>query len=218
LQVWKGQVSSAPAIVGDSVYFAADVGWVYAVGGAHRDPIWPLSNPDNIFDARSRILAPLKADATGLYVSCLDGHFFRLHLTRGTIWWHYFASGPLEHAPVLLSDTVMLADPHRGWLAIDKIDNPDIKTPQFIRTPRWARDDIVQILCSDDKHIYAKNNKNHVVAYDKKTGEEKFQSRRSDFRTFGTNIYDGVTYTISGGGRVVAIKPVFQPGQTGEQF
>lgn len=216
LQVWKGAVSSAPAIVGDSVYFAADVGMVYAVGGARRDPIWPLSEPDNIFDARARITAPLKADAAGLYVSCLDGHFYCLHLTRGTIRWHYFASGPLEHAPVLTADTVYLIDPNRGWLAIDKIDNPDLKVPQFIRTPRWANKDIVQILSQDDKYVYAKDTHNYIVAYDKKTGEQRFKSSRSDFHRFGTNSYDGITYTISRTGRVVAIRAVFQPGQSGE--
>jgi outer membrane protein assembly factor BamB len=216
LQVWKGAVASSPAIVGDSVYVAADVGMVYAVGGAHRDPIWPLTDPDNIFDARARIIAPLKADAAGLYVSCLDGHLYCLHLTRGTTRWHYFASGPLEHAPVLTSDTVYVIDPNRGWLAIDKIDNPDLKVPQFIRTPRWARKDIIQILSQDDKYVYAKDKSNHIVALDKKSGDVRFQSSRSDFYRFGSNSYDGISYTISSGGRVVAIRPVFQPGQSGE--
>jgi outer membrane protein assembly factor BamB len=219
LQVWKGAVAGAPAIVGDSVYFAADVGMVYAIGGAHREPIWNLQNPDNIFDARARIVAPLKADNVGLFVSCLDGHLYCLHLTRGTIRWHYFASGPLEHAPVLTSDTVYVIDPNRGWLAIDKIDDPDPnKGPQFIRTPRWASTDIVQVLSQDDKNVYAKDKSNHIVAYDKKTGQKRFESSRRDFYIFGSNSYDGISYTVGRNGRVVAIRPVFQPGTSGEQF
>jgi outer membrane protein assembly factor BamB len=217
LQVWKGGVAAAPAIHTDTVYFAADVGTVYAVGAERREPIWPLQDPDNLFDARSKILAPLKADDVGLYISCTDGHFYCVNRTSGKVKWQYFAAGPLVNAPVLTPDTVFIIDPARGWVAIDKVDNPDIKVPQFNRSPRWVSTEIVQVLSQDDKYVYAKDKANHIVAYDKKTGERKFTSQRSDFYAFGTSSKgDGFSYTASRGGRVVAIRPVLQSGQTGE--
>jgi hypothetical protein len=216
LQVWRGGVGSAPTIHTDAVYFAADVGEVYAVSADRRDPIWPLRNPDNIFDARAGIVAPLKADDVGVYVPCVDGKLYCVHRTAGTVRWQYFAKGPLDVAPVVTADTVYVKDPGRGWVAIDKIENPEIKTPQYNRTPRWANKNIVQVLSQDEKYVYAKDVLNHIVAYDKKTGATAFQSKRDDFGYFGTNGRDGIAYTASRGGRVVAVRPVLKEGQTGE--
>lgn len=216
LQVWRGGVSAAPAVHTDAVYFAADVGEVYAVSADRRDPIWPLRNPDNIFDARAGIVAPLKADDVGVYVPCVDGKFYCVHRTAGTVRWQYYAKGALETAPVVTADTVYLKDPGRGWVAIDKIENPELKVPQYNRAPRWARTDIDQVLSQDEKYVYAKDTKNFVVAYDKKTGVEAFRSKRSDFGMFGTNGRDGIAYTVSRTGRVVAIRPVLKEGQSGE--
>ena len=187
LQVWRGGVSSAPAIHTDAVYFAADVGEVYAVSADRRDPIWPLRNPDNIFDARSGIVAPLKADDVGVYIPCVDGKLYCVHRTAGTVRWQYYAQGALETAPVITADTVYVKDPGRGWVAIDKVDNPNVKGPQYNRAPRWANKDIAQVLSQDDKYVYAKDVTNHIAAYDKKTGVEAFKSKRSDFGAFGTN-------------------------------
>lgn len=214
LEVWRGGVASAPAVHTDTVFFAADVGTVYSVSTAEREPVWPL--PGNVFEARSRVIAPLKVDDVGLYIPCLDGKFYCVHRTSGVVRWQYFAGGPLEQAPVLTGDTVYIFDPVRGWSAVDKVENPEVKGPQYNRKERWARTDVTQVLAQDDQHTYVKDTANRIVALDKRSGVRRFASARSDFHVFGTNARDGIAYTCSRGGRLVAVEPVFQPGRSGE--
>jgi outer membrane protein assembly factor BamB len=214
LQAWKGGLASSPALHTDTVYLAADTGTVYAVTADDREPIWPL--PGNVFDARSAVTAPLRADDVGLYVSTVEGKIYCVNRTSGQVKWQWYASGPLEVAPVPFADTIYVRDPNRGWAAVDKVENPEIKVPQYNRKERWIRDDIKQFLSQDDKHTYVVTNDNRISALDKKTGQTKFQSKRNDFNVFATNERDSTIYTSSQQGRVVAIKPVLQPGLTGE--
>ena len=214
LQAWKGGLASAPALHTDTVYLAAETGTVYAVTGQDREPIWPL--PGNVFDARSAVTAPLRADDVGLYVSTIEGKFYCVNRTSGQVKWQWYGSGPLEEAPVPLADTIYIKDPNRGWVAVDKVENPDIKGPQYNRKERWARDDIRQILSQDERYTYALTKDNRISALDKKTGQTKFQSKRDDFNVFATNSKDSTIYTASEQGRVLAVRPVLTPGQTGE--
>lgn len=214
LQAWKGGLASAPALHTDTVYLAAETGTVYAVTANDREPIWPL--PGNVFDARSPVTAPLRADDVGLYISTVEGKFYCLNRTSGQVKWQWYASGPLENAPVPFADTVYVKDPNRGWAAIDKVENPEIKAPQYNRKERWFRNDIRQFLSQDDRYVYVVAGDNRISALDKKTGQTKFQSKRDDFHVFATNERDSTIYHASEQGRTLAIKPILTPGQTGE--
>lgn len=214
LQSWKGGLASSPALHTDTVYLAAETGIVYAVTANDREPIWPL--PGNVFDARSPVTAPLAADDVGLYVSTVEGKFYCVNRTSGQVKWQWFGTGPLEDAPVPLADTVYIRDPNRGWAAVDKIENPEIKAPQYNRKERWARDDIKQILSQDAQYTYVLTKDNRISALDKKTGQTRFQSRRNDFHVMATNPKDSTIYLSTLRGRIVAVKPVLTPGQTGE--
>ena len=121
---------------------------------------------------------------------------------------------------MLTSDSVYQIDPHRGMLAINKIDDPDIKKPQFNREKglgvRWERTDVAQVLAQDDKYTYVVRKDNVIAALDKKSGEAQFTSRRKDFAAYASNPKDGTVYAATKGGRIVSIKPVLTPGQAGE--
>ena len=57
-----------------------------------------------------------------------------------------------------------------------------------------------------------------IAAHDKRTGEVRFTSQRSDFTVFGTNLVkeDGIVYAATKRGRVIAVRPVLKPGTVGE--
>lgn len=213
LQAQKGGIVSAPALQGDAVYMASEVGTVYAVN-TKREPIWQLEG--YTFDARSPIYAPLKADEAGVYIGTASGKFYCVNRTSGVVKWQYFASAPIEVAPVLTTDTIYIYDANRGWAAVDKVDSADIKGPQYNRKDRWVRKDIKQVVSQDEKFTYVMDKSSALLALDKKTGETRFKSKRSDFHTFATNSKDGVAYAASAGGRIAAIKAVLTPGTTGE--
>jgi outer membrane protein assembly factor BamB len=196
---------------------------VYAVNAESNQPIWPVFTPPygQVFDTRSGVTADLKADDAGLYVPTVsEGRLYCLNRTNGSVKWQWTGTGALTVSPVVTTDTVYQTDPNLGMVAIDKQEGPDVTTPQFNRLPgkgvRWSLADVKQVLAQDDKYTYALRRDNVIVALDKRTGETQFTSRRKDFHTFATNPKDGTVYAATKGGRVVAVKGVFQPGQVGE--
>ena len=223
LQVFKGGVSSAPAVQDDVVYAADEGGLVYAVTADVRDPAWPVfvAPYGNVFDARAPVTADLKADETGIYVATQgEGRLYCLNRVNGQVKWQWFGTGPLTASPVPTSDTVYQQDANLGMVAINKAEDPEIADPQYNRTKgmgvRWERSDVTQVLAQDDRYTYALRKDKVILALDKKTGETQFTSRRNDLHAFATNPADGTIYAASRGGRVLAIKPNLQVGAVGE--
>jgi hypothetical protein len=111
-------------------------------------------------------------------------------------------------------------------VALNKLEDPELKEPQYNRKPRWALPEVRQILAQDDKYTYAVRKDGVIVALDKATGRTDFTSRRKDFQAFATNTgydearstykQDGSIYAATKGGRVLRVKPVFEPGEVGE--
>lgn len=208
-------ISAAPALLKDIVYIAADNGKVAAVATDTREPIWTLDQ--GVFGAYGGISGNLAADQTGLYIASLDTKLYCLQRTGGKVKWQYFASVPLHDGPILTKDLVFELVPGTGLIAIDKTDVPTSKNPTYNREPRWVAPNANQFLSEDDSYAYVKTTNNQVLAIDKKSGQQKFRSRRSDLVTFGTNTKgDGIIYVATSDGVVISVKPVLTPGQVGE--
>jgi PQQ-like domain len=221
LQAARGGISAAPAVHQDVLYAASEAGLVYAVSVDTREPIWPIENGifGQTFDTMGApVLADLVADDTGLYVATSgEGKLYCLNRITGQVKWQYYGSGSLTSPPVVLSDTVYQLDPNRGMVALNKLEDPELKEPQYNRKPRWALPEVRQILAQDDKYTYAVRKDGVIVALDKQTGETQFTSRRKDFAAFATNHEkDSGIYVATKGGRVLQLKPVFESGQVGE--
>ena len=208
-------ISSAPALLKDIVYIASDNGKVAAVATDTRDPIWTLDQ--GVFGTYGGVMANLAADQTGLYIASTDTKLYCLQRTGGKVKWQYFASVPLRDGPILTKDLVFELVPGTGLVAIDKTEVPTSKNPTFNREPRWVAPNATQLLSEDDTYAYVRTTKNQVLAIEKKSGEPKFSSRRSDLATFGTNTKgDGIIYLATTDGVVISVKPVLTPGQVGE--
>jgi outer membrane protein assembly factor BamB len=230
LQASRGGISAAPAVHADVVYAGSEAGLVYAVSVDTREPIWPIENGifGQTFDTNGApVAADLIADDTGLYCPTAgEGKLYCLNRITGQVKWQYFGSGPLTTAPVVTADTVYQLDPNRGMVALNKLEDPEDKEPQYNRKPRWALRDVRQILSQDDKYTYAVRKDGVILALDKRTGRTEFTSRRKDFQAFATNTgydaahstykQDGAIYAATKGGRVLQIKPVLEAGQVGE--
>jgi outer membrane protein assembly factor BamB len=223
LAPWGQAFAGAPAVHTDVAYAADAQGLVYAVSAEDRKAFWNMENAQygQTFDARAPVVADVKADDAGVYVATLGaGRLYCLNRISGQVKWQYTGSAALETSPVVTADTAYQSDPNRGIVAINKLDDPEIRTPQFNREPgkgvRWERKDLKQILAQDDKHTYALRTDGVIVVLDKKTGETQFTSRRKDLAAYATNTKDGVIYGATKEGRVLAIKAVLTQGQVGE--
>jgi outer membrane protein assembly factor BamB len=214
LMTIEGGTAGAAALYNDGIYMAASNGDVYALAGT-REPLWPL--PGNIFKAQAGIIAPVFADEGGVYVGTTAGKFYCLGLTSGQVRWQYFGKSPVEKPPVVMKDTVYIYDPLVGWIALDKVESPDAKRPQFNRDPRWISQGIAQIVAQDDLFTYVRTTDGRIAALDKKTGQQRFEANRRDLFQIPTNYSnDGIVYHVTERGTILAMKAVTDRGQFGE--
>jgi hypothetical protein len=208
-------ISAAPALVKDVIFVASDNGKVAAVATDTRDPIWTLDK--GVFGTYGGVFANLVADATGVYIASTDTKLYCLTRTGGKVKWQFFANVPLREPPVLSKDLVFELVPGTGMVAIDKTELATSKNPTYNRAPRWIAPNAAQFVSEDDTYVYLRSFDNDVMALDKKTGEQKFSSRRTDLAVFGVNTKgDGIIYVATSEGRVMAVKPVLTAGQVGE--
>jgi outer membrane protein assembly factor BamB len=210
--IWElmasGGMSSAPVLFQQVVYTASENGYVYAVS-EDRLPVWPL--PGSAFKTDGRVLADIKVDEFGVYAASTDSKLYCLDRASGKIKWQYFGGAPLRTAPVVIADTVYQTVPGVGVAAIDKTAG------DYDRKPRWLVRGTTQFLSEDATNAYLRTNDNLIVAVNKKTGEQKFKSKRQDLRLFATSEKpDGIVYAATINGDVYAIRPALKAGTVGE--
>ncbi|HSU68652.1 MAG TPA: PQQ-binding-like beta-propeller repeat protein [Tepidisphaeraceae bacterium] len=208
-------VSATPALVKDIVYVAAENGTVAAVATDTREPLWTL--PKGVFGTYGGVIANLAADATGVYIASTDTKLYCIQRTGGKVKWQYFAGVPLRDGPVLTKDLVFQEVPGTGLVAIDKNQAATPQKPTYNRDARWTAGNAVKMLSEDDNYVYVQTTDNQIAALDKKSGEQRFLSRRNDLAIFGQNTKgDGIVYVATRNARVMAVRPVLTPGQVGE--
>jgi outer membrane protein assembly factor BamB len=205
--VTGGGVSASPAMFNEQLFVGSENNRVYAVT-LDRKPIWPLEGFS--FRTDGRILADLRADDFGVYIASTDTKLYCLDRDTGKIKWEYYSQHPLTDAPVVTSTTVYQAVPNLGLAAIDKLRG------KYNREPLWISTAVTQVLSEDAIHVYGRLANNSIVAIDKRTGEQKFKSKRRDFAIFATNSKDATIFATTKNGHVYAITPVLKGGITGE--
>jgi hypothetical protein len=205
-------VSSAPALSKEAVFFASERGNVAAVSIEDRKPLWTL--PEGVFGTYGGVVANLMLDASGLYVASTDTKLYCLMEKSGRVKWQFFAGEALKTPPALTKDLVYQYIPGKGLAAIDKNAGSDANNS---RSPRWIATDAVKFLSADDTYAYAATRDNHIAALEKATGQERYRSRRHDFKAFAVNASgDGMIYLSDENARVIAVRPILQSGSTGE--
>jgi outer membrane protein assembly factor BamB len=154
-----------------------------------------------------------------VYVASGDGKLYCVHRATGKVRWQYFAGGPLTAAPVVAGENVYQFVPRTGLAALSHTEpDPSGKGPPelaYNRRPKWIVPGAVQFLAEDEGHAYLRSTDDHILAVDKKTGEQKFRSNRA-FKVFGTNTKDAVIFAATADGHVLAIRPVLKAGEVGE--
>ena len=211
LMIPKGGLASTPSAYEDILYIGGGDGAVYAVAMATREAVWPLK--DNVFKTEGAIVADIAADETGVYVASTDTRFYCLNRGSGRLKWQYYGGRALTGDPVVTATQVYLPIPDAGIAAFNKGDG------DYNRRPLWLAVGMSKFLAEDEQHVYLlRAADNVIVAVDKQTGEQLFESTRRDLTVFASNVAapDGTIYAASKTNRIVAIKPVLRPGVVGE--
>jgi outer membrane protein assembly factor BamB len=209
----RGQVASAPAVFQGLVFAGSRDGGVYALRGENRANLWPGLDI-GYFKTGGEIVADIGVDKDGVYVSSMDSKVYCLEINTGRVRWTYYAGRALRHdsAPVPTDTFVYVYVPQVGMVALEKAGKVEV------RTPRWVLSNGRQFLSSDEKYAYIRGDNNSIMAVDKQTGQPRFTSRRTDFRTFATNTSakDSNIYAATSAGMLYSVKPVLKPGTVGE--
>lgn len=213
----QGSITAAPIIYSSIIYAGTEKGEVYAIN-EERKSIWNMEG--GIFHTGGPIVADLKADDAGLYISSKDTELYCLNRTTGKVQWQYFAGAPLATSAIPTADTVYQYVPGQGLAAIDK------KSPAYNRTPKWIAPNAVQFLAQDDSYVYLMEPRRDekddqvihhaIIAVDKETGKKAFEAQHTDFSVFGTNTKDDIVYAGYATGQILALRPVLKAGQMGE--
>jgi hypothetical protein len=204
-------VSAGTAVYGGVIYSGSEGGEIDAVT-VQRAQIWDTDHGN--FLVYGPVTADLKTDEAGLYIASRDTNLYCVNRTTGKLKWQYFAGTPLVDSPVTTNDTVYQYVPGKGLAAIDKI------LGAFNRSPRWIHPTATQFLAQDEKYAYLadpRENGYAIIAVDKQTMKQAFESDHKDFTVLGTNHgKDDLIYAGYGDGKIFALKPVIKAGQIGE--
>ena len=199
------------------IYSGSTLGEVNAVTGA-RDQIWETDHGN--FLVSGPIVADLQIDESGLYVASQDSKLYCINRSTGKLKWQYFAGAPLTDSPVNTSDTIYQLVPGLGLAAIDK------NAGAFNRSPRWVHPTATQFLSQDEKYVYLADPRPNaedptkigyaIIAVDKLTMKQAFESSHKDYSIFGVNKKDSTIFAGFADGKIFAIKPVLKGGEIGE--
>jgi hypothetical protein len=222
LQKWEfltndgAAVTAGTAVYNGVIYSADEHGEIDAVS-SERQQLWDTENGE--FQT-GPVAADLKVDESGLYIASKDSKLSCVNRATGKLKWQFFAGTPLAESPVTTNDTVYQYVPGQGMAALDKISGA------FNRSPRWIYPTATQFLAQDEKYAYLADPRYPadekeqsgfaIIAVDKQTGKEAFESEHKDFSIFGTNHKDSTIYGGFPDGKFFAITPVLKPGQIGE--
>jgi outer membrane protein assembly factor BamB len=179
--------------------------------------------PRGEFLARAKIVSGVRADGYGVYFAATDSVVYCIDRDTGKLKWRCFAGGILENAPEVTSDTVYQYVPGAGIIAIDKVSKLDLGLAEQrpvdenpFHTPRWTVPNATKFLSQDDKYSYLLTDANAIIAVDKQTGTQVFQSQRQDLVAFTTNTESPMIYAATAKGLVLAIRPMPIPGSYGQ--
>jgi len=201
----RGVVIGRPVVFDDIFYVADETGAVTAITQDGRRA-WPIER----FETGRAVTAHLTADEGGLYVPSNDSVFYVLDRETGRVLWRHFAEVPLFRPAFPTQDFVYLPVEGRGVVALSKTEGATIG-----REPTWVAEGARDVLSHDDRNVYLLYRDGHIVAHDKRTGEEKFRTERNDFTMFARNRDGARIIAATTSGEIVAIDPVLTRGQVG---
>ena len=122
----KGSIQASPIMAGDLIIVCSTSGQVCCFSKASRSRVWMVELPGGI------VATPV-TDGTNVFIACRDQYLRCIDAIKGRTKWKWFCESPLENAPLLAGDLVMLQVPDLGLVAIDAGDQGGLS-----REPRWT--------------------------------------------------------------------------------
>jgi outer membrane protein assembly factor BamB len=220
-----GLVDGKSGVHDRQIFVGAEDGAVRALYDDGDAPamIWASLRRGLFTTTGGKILSSVRADNYGVYFASTDSIVYCVDRDTGKEKWRFFAGAILDTAPEVTADTVYQYIPGKGVAAIDKISKLNLNLPDQhpvdenpVHTARWTVENAVRFLSQDDKYAYLQSSSNTILAVDKQSGAQVFESQRQDLTVFTTNTETPMIYAATANGLVLAIRPMPIPGTYGQ--
>jgi outer membrane protein assembly factor BamB len=223
----NGLVDGAVAVSGSGIYAGSEDGSIRAFF-ADRSLIWPML-PGSAFKSGGQIVSDVRADhpdlksteTRSIYFGATDGVLYCVDCGNGKLRWRYFAGTPLETAPEVTLDSIYQYVPGKGLVALDRVHTitvPDGEVADVdpFPTPRWTARNGRKFLSQDDHNVYALSSSGSILALDKQTGRQAFESHIKGLKAAATNLKNATIYAVTRNGVAMSLQPVLEAGSFGE--
>lgn len=120
-----GAFSATPAVRGDVVIACTTTGQVACFRTSRRSCAWSIDLPGGV-------VATPALDEAHCYVASRDQHLRCIEIESGKTLWKWFCESPLEHAPLVAGNLVMLQVPDVGLVALETAE-----AGGRTREPKW---------------------------------------------------------------------------------
>lgn len=199
----QSAITSAPIVIGDTIYTTGTDNRVYAVTNTGNTQIYTLggtsSSSNNSLPEPVTSLAstPTVADGT-LYVGGLDGSVYSIDTDSQSQRWSFRTDGPVRSSPAIANKTVYIGSTDSTVVAIDIVDGseqwrfetdgPVVTSPAIVNETVLAG--------SDDGRLYA---------LDSSSGSEQWRYDTGSSVYASPVVTDSRVYTVNSGGEVIAL-------------
>lgn len=200
-------ITSTPALYGEHLFFANDLGIVYSCTRENKVYHWQSRTYD-------RVSASLVAREDGVYVASRDQSLYLLPLGGGrSPRWRARFSGPLYEAPVITDELAFQFCPDDGLAAveveaIEAVDNRIRWTLPQGRKALGIRENQVFVLSRDEA----------LLAVDMKTGEIQHTVPIKGFSLSIPAVDRDALYLVSPDGRLFCARPEGTPPLSAEDL
>ncbi len=131
-QNWKyetnGRIFSRPLIHDAAVYFLSDVGYLFKINSETGSLLWSFDTGGGSWERRlptdeipgwDTATSGVAIYGNTVFVGSADGHFFAIHLDKGTEKWRFKTDGPIHSVPVIEENIVVFGSYDRNVYALN---------------------------------------------------------------------------------------------------
>ena len=199
--------ASSPAIVGDTVYYAARArnganGTVFAVDTQTGSQKWRYPNDDNGLPERATFLTSPLVNEGRVYIGSSNGYMYVIDAKSGKLIVRYRTARPINSSPTIIAGVLYFGSNDGTFYALDA------KTGNYVwNQPYTVRDGINSAPIVADGMVFFTTNDNSVHAVRQATGIGRWTVRMPSGILDDSAVFADSTLYVPSGRNMVALQP-----------
>ena len=179
-----------PVLQGGGLFVASQSGLLWRLNPKTGSPDW--------FDRKTNgeVKAPLTADASRLYIPCMDRRLYCFDANNGRPLWDTRLDGTLDQAALAAGASVLCVGRGKGLYCLNS-SNGEIK---------WNLPGVEQIISRSGDHVYAADGSGSLLSIAMDTGTVDSKLSLANVLEYVPNDLDGLIFAVTRDGRIAALE------------